>query len=88
MPRSGVISLPNHLWFLVKLQDLRAASAQVMGQVTERELKTNGRHIAVTEKNRKEYIDRMVRWRVERGVGEQMTNFLKGFNEVSVNLMT
>lgn len=55
-----------------------------MGQVTERELKTNGRHIAVTEKNRKEYIERMVRWRVGRGVSEQMDTLVKGFNEVCV----
>lgn len=38
--------------------------------------------ISVTEKNKKEYIERMVRWRVERGVSEQSQSLLKGFNEV------
>lgn len=36
----------------------------------------------VTERNKKEYIDRMVRWRVERGVQEQTQSMLRGFNEV------
>jgi len=56
---------------------------EVMGQVTERELKPNGKNIAVTEKNRKDYIDKMVRWRVERGVVEQTESLVRGFNEVS-----
>jgi len=29
--------------------------------MTERELKPNGRNIAVTEKNKKDYIERMVK---------------------------
>ncbi|KAA0718612.1 E3 ubiquitin-protein ligase HECW1 [Triplophysa tibetana] len=40
---------------------------EVFGQVTERELKSGGTHMQVTEKNKKEYIERMVKWRVERG---------------------
>jgi len=55
---------------------------EVMGKVTERELKPNGKNIAVTEKNRKEYIDKMVRWRVERGTSEQTDSLVRGFNEV------
>ena len=55
---------------------------EVMGQVKERELKPNGKNIAVTEKNKKEYIDRMVKWRVERGVAEQTDCLVRGFHEV------
>jgi len=44
-------------------------------QIEEKDLKTNGRNIAVTEKNKKEYIERMVKWRVTRGTTEQ-TNML------------
>lgn len=52
------------------------------GQVTERELKSGGANINVTEKNKKEYIDRMVKWRVERGVVKQTEALVRGFYEV------
>uniref|UniRef100_A0A4W5LC47 HECT-type E3 ubiquitin transferase n=1 Tax=Hucho hucho TaxID=62062 RepID=A0A4W5LC47_9TELE len=55
---------------------------EVFGQVTERELKSGGAHINVTEKNKKEYIDRMVKWRVERGVVQQTDALVRGFYEV------
>jgi len=55
---------------------------QVLGQMTERELKPNGKNIAVTEKNKKDYIERLVKWRVERGVAEQTGHLLRGFHEV------
>ena len=44
-------------------------------QIEEIELKPNGKNIAVTEKNKKEYIEKMVKWRVSRGTSEQ-TNML------------
>ncbi|XP_063075988.1 E3 ubiquitin-protein ligase HECW1 [Engraulis encrasicolus] len=55
---------------------------EVFGQVTERELKSGGANIQVTEKNKKEYIDRMVKWRVERGVVPQTQALVRGFYEV------
>uniref|UniRef100_A0A8C5FF74 HECT-type E3 ubiquitin transferase n=1 Tax=Gadus morhua TaxID=8049 RepID=A0A8C5FF74_GADMO len=55
---------------------------EVFGQVTERELKSGGSHIQVTEKNKKDYIERMVRWRAERGVGQQNEALVRGFYEV------
>eukprot|EP00063_Salmo_salar_P020989 XP_013995824.1 PREDICTED: E3 ubiquitin-protein ligase HECW1-like [Salmo salar] len=55
---------------------------EVFGQVTERELKSGGAHINVTEKNKKEYIERMVKWRVERGVVQQTEALVRGFYEV------
>uniref|UniRef100_A0A4W3JVW8 HECT-type E3 ubiquitin transferase n=1 Tax=Callorhinchus milii TaxID=7868 RepID=A0A4W3JVW8_CALMI len=55
---------------------------EVFGQVTERELKTGGANIQVTEKNKKEYIERMVKWRVERGVVQQTEALVRGFYEV------
>lgn len=54
-----------------------------MFQVTERELKPNGKNIPVTERNKKEYLDRMVKWRLERGVTEQTDSLIKGFHEVN-----
>ena len=47
-----------------------------------RELKPGGRNIPVTEKNKKEYLERMVRWRLERGVASQTESLIKGFGEV------
>ncbi|KAK7124109.1 hypothetical protein R3I93_022272 [Phoxinus phoxinus] len=55
---------------------------EVFGQVTERELKSGGSNIQVTEKNKKEYIERMARWRVERGVMQQTEALVRGFYEV------
>ncbi|XP_074549202.1 E3 ubiquitin-protein ligase HECW1 isoform X2 [Halichoeres trimaculatus] len=55
---------------------------EVFGQVTERELKSGGSHIQVTEKNKKDYIERMAKWRVERGVVQQTEALVRGFYEV------
>ncbi|XP_017269590.1 E3 ubiquitin-protein ligase HECW1 isoform X1 [Kryptolebias marmoratus] len=55
---------------------------EVFGQVTERELKSGGSHLQVTEKNKKDYIERMAKWRVERGVVQQTEALVRGFYEV------
>ncbi|KAG8572566.1 hypothetical protein GDO81_012096 [Engystomops pustulosus] len=55
---------------------------EVFGQVTERELKSGGANVQVTEKNKKEYIEKMVKWRVERGVVQQTEALVRGFYEV------
>ncbi|XP_031568245.1 E3 ubiquitin-protein ligase HECW2-like [Actinia tenebrosa] len=57
-------------------------SEEIFGQVTERELIPGGVDIAVTEANKTEYVNEMVKWRVERGVSEQMQSIVRGFNEV------
>ncbi|XP_071447017.1 E3 ubiquitin-protein ligase HECW2-like [Hetaerina americana] len=59
-----------------------AVTEEVFGRVAERELKAGGRNIPVTEKNKKEYLERVVRWRLERGVGEQTESLVRGFYEV------
>ncbi|CAH1994341.1 unnamed protein product [Acanthoscelides obtectus] len=59
-----------------------AVTEEVFGQVTERELKPGGRNVPVTEKNKKEYLERIVRWRLERGVAEQTESLVRGFYEV------
>ncbi|XP_069554196.1 E3 ubiquitin-protein ligase HECW1 isoform X1 [Brachyistius frenatus] len=55
---------------------------EVFGQVTERELKSGGSNLQVTEKNKKDYIERMAKWRVERGVVQQTEALVRGFYEV------
>ncbi|XP_068897368.1 E3 ubiquitin-protein ligase HECW2 isoform X4 [Tenebrio molitor] len=59
-----------------------AVTEEVFGQVLERELKPGGRNVPVTEKNKKEYLERIVRWRLERGVSEQTESLVRGFYEV------
>ncbi|XP_046390125.1 E3 ubiquitin-protein ligase HECW2-like [Ischnura elegans] len=59
-----------------------AVTEEVFGRVAERELKAGGRNLPVTEKNKKEYLERVVRWRLERGVGEQTESLVRGFYEV------
>ena len=54
----------------------------VLLQITERELKPGGAGIPVSEKNKKEYIERMVKWRIERGVAQQTESLVRGFYEV------
>lgn len=56
---------------------------EVAGQVIEKELKPGGKNILVTERNKKEYIERMVKWRLDRGVVEQTESLVKGFYEVA-----
>nr|XP_020471000.1 E3 ubiquitin-protein ligase HECW2-like [Monopterus albus] len=55
---------------------------EVFGQITERELKPGGANIPVSERNKKEYIERMVKWRIERGVVQQTESLVRGFYEV------
>lgn len=52
--------------------------------MTERELKTNGGELAVTEENKADYVRRVVRWRLERGVRKQGQSLLRGFYEVII----
>lgn len=55
---------------------------EICGRHIEKELKPGGKNIIVTEKNKKEYLERMVRWRLERGVCEQTESMVRGFYEV------
>ena len=47
-------------------------------------MKSGGANINVTEKNKKEYIERTVKWRIERGVVQQTESLVRGFYEVCV----
>lgn len=56
-------------------------------QITERELKPGGAGVSVSEKNKKEYIERMVKWRIERGVAQQTESLVRGFYEVKQSFL-
>lgn len=55
---------------------------ELLGRYVERELKPGGKSIVVCERNKKEYLERMVKWRLERGVQEQTESLVRGFYEV------
>lgn len=55
---------------------------ELLGRIVERELKPGGKNTVVNEKNKKEYLERMVKWRLERGVQEQTDSLVRGFYEV------
>ncbi|KAJ8678728.1 hypothetical protein QAD02_014515 [Eretmocerus hayati] len=50
------------------------------GHTSQRELKSNGANIPVTNDNKDEYISLVIQWRFVSRVQEQMNAFLDGFN--------
>lgn len=46
------------------------------------DLKPGGRDIEVTDENKKEYIDLMVKWRIQKRIDEQFQAFITGFHEL------
>ena len=59
------------------------ADTEILGGYTiTKELKDGGSEIAVTESNKQEYVDLLVRWRADFGRREAMNEIIKGFNDV------
>ncbi|KAF8968432.1 hypothetical protein BGZ46_010874 [Entomortierella lignicola] len=52
------------------------------GEIVTIDLKENGRDIAVTEENKREYVDLMTEWRITRRVEEQFKAFAEGFHQL------
>lgn len=52
------------------------------GVMTTEDLIPDGRNIEVTNENKKEYVDLMVRWRIEKRIAEQFQAFKEGFHEL------
>ncbi|KAL4234805.1 WW domain containing E3 ubiquitin protein ligase 1 [Mactra antiquata] len=59
-----------------------SADFEVLGKISQHELKEGGANINVTNENKEEYINLMTNWRFTRGVEEQTKAFLDGFSEV------
>lgn len=57
------------------------AEYEQMGQTKVDELIPNGAMIQVTEKNKVEFVERMIHWRAARGTERQMRAFMAGFHE-------
>ncbi|PZC78817.1 E3 ubiquitin-protein ligase Su(dx) [Helicoverpa zea] len=62
------------MWFSVDFE--------VLGQVIHHELKPSGDKERVTETNKEQYLQLVTQWRMTRGIEEQTSAFLDGFNEV------
>ncbi|KAK6070254.1 E3 ubiquitin-protein ligase hulA [Seiridium cupressi] len=52
------------------------------GVMTVEDLKPGGRDIEVTNENKKEYVELMVKWRIEKRIAEQFQAFKDGFHEL------
>ncbi|KAI1081131.1 HECT-domain-containing protein [Whalleya microplaca] len=52
------------------------------GVMTVEDLIPDGRNIEVTNENKKEYVDLMVKWRIEKRIAEQFQAFKEGFHEL------
>lgn len=74
--RDNDIGSGNHLGLTF------CVTEELLGRIVERELKPGGKSIGVNERNKKEYLERMIKWRLERGVQEQTESLVRGFYEV------
>ncbi|KAK4150712.1 E3 ubiquitin-protein ligase RSP5 [Chaetomidium leptoderma] len=52
------------------------------GVLTVEDLIANGRNIDVTNENKKEYVDLMVKWRIQKRISEQFEAFKEGFHDL------
>lgn len=52
------------------------------GVTNVEDLKPGGRDIEVTDLNKKEYVDLMVKWRIQKRIDEQFQAFIHGFHEL------
>ena len=52
------------------------------GEMVTIELKPGGADIAVTEENKKDYVELVVEYRISKRVQEQFEAFMSGFNEL------
>lgn len=55
---------------------------EVLGKLSQHELKPGGNEIKLSEENKTEYLKLMTEWIFTRGIHEQTKAFLDGFNEV------
>ncbi|KAG8528062.1 uncharacterized protein KY384_006978 [Bacidia gigantensis] len=52
------------------------------GEIQTIDLKPNGQNIEVNNSNKKEYVDLITEWRIQKRVEEQFNAFVAGFNEL------
>lgn len=63
--------------------DLRfSIDEDLFGQMQQRELKPEGANISVSQENKLEYIELVIKWRFMSRIQPQMNSLLEGFNEI------
>lgn len=55
---------------------------EIQEKVKQKELKPNGAKIAVTEENKREWLDLVIKWRFTDRIKLQIDTFLEGFKEL------
>lgn len=78
--RSLVWTLENDIEGI--LEQTFSTEDERFGVTTVEDLKPGGRDIAVTNENKKEYVDLMIKWRIQKRVDEQFQAFITGFHEL------
>ncbi|KAL9598555.1 MAG: hypothetical protein Q9179_003867 [Wetmoreana sp. 5 TL-2023] len=58
------------------------ANEEKFGEKFDIELKPGGKDIEVTDENKKEYVELLTEWRIQKRVEEQFNAFVTGFNEL------
>lgn len=64
------------------LETVFAVDDEQFGVIREEELISNGQNILVTNENKSDYVDLLVKWRIVSRVEEQMQAFLSGLFEI------
>ncbi|BGP37861.1 hypothetical protein JCM10449v2_001787 [Rhodotorula kratochvilovae] len=64
------------------IENTFSAEDDRFGETVTIDLKPGGQHIEVTNDNKKEYVQLIVEWRIQRRVEDQFKAFLSGFNEL------
>ncbi|GAA5885327.1 hypothetical protein JCM6882_009571 [Rhodosporidiobolus microsporus] len=64
------------------LENTFSAEDDRFGETVTIDLKPGGRDVEVTNDNKKEYVQLIVEWRIQRRVEDQFKAFLSGFNEL------
>lgn len=64
------------------MEETFSAVEDKFGEMITVELKPGGEHIEVTDENKREYVERMIEWRIVKRVEEQFRAFISGFSEL------
>ena len=64
------------------MEETFSAVEDKFGEMITVELKPGGEHVEVTDENKREYVERMIEWRIVKRVEEQFRAFISGFSEL------
>ncbi|KAI9739424.1 MAG: hypothetical protein M1818_005112 [Claussenomyces sp. TS43310] len=78
--RSLVWTLENDIEGV--LEQTFSTEDERFGVTSIEDLKPGGRDIEVNNSNKKEYVDLMIKWRIQKRVDEQFQAFITGFHEL------